>query len=302
MASDNHLLRKTVLLLSLIALGAFLGALVSIYLIQPIFNIDISANQQLFSSNEVKPELAPVLKFMQIIQVFFMFIIPAQIFARIQAKGNYTEYFSLGSTKIVHFVFATALIVISSPLVAALAEWNSTISFPEPLQTYFQTQEKTASVAIETMLIANNWSGLLINLFIVGLLAAFSEELIFRGIIQQMIAQQSKNIHLAIWLSAAVFSFFHFQFFGFLPRFALGVFLGYAFYFSKSLWVPIWMHFLNNAVAVVIYYLHNNGLSTIDPDNNYYFGKMGIIASLLTCYIFMLFWFKRRENHGEELG
>jgi hypothetical protein len=302
MASENHILRKTVLLLSLIALGAFVGALVSVSLIQPIFHIDISENLQLFTFDTVRPELAPVLKFMQIVQVFFTFIIPAQIFARIQAKGNYTQYFSLGGTKGIHFVMATAIVIVSAPLVAAFAEWNSAITFPEPLQTYLQTQEKTASVATEIMLTANHWYDLLLNLFVVGLLAAFSEELIFRGIIQQMIAQQSKNIHLAIWLSAAVFSFFHFQFFGFLPRFFLGILLGYAFYFSKSLWVPIWMHFLNNAVAIIFYYLYNNGLSNIDPNNNYYFGITGIIASLVICYFVMQVWFKRKEIHGEELG
>ena len=41
------------------------------------------------------------------------------------------------------------------------------------------------------------------------------------------------------------------QFYGFLPRFALGVALGYLMLWSGNLWLPILAHFTNNALAVI---------------------------------------------------
>ena len=45
------------------------------------------------------------------------------------------------------------------------------------------------------------------------------------------------------------------QFFGFLPRFFLGIILGYLFYYSGNLWMSIIAHFINNALAVLLMYL-----------------------------------------------
>ena len=45
------------------------------------------------------------------------------------------------------------------------------------------------------------------------------------------------------------------QFFGFLPRFFLGMVLGYLFYYSGNLWMPIIAHFTNNALAILLMYL-----------------------------------------------
>jgi len=39
-----------------------------------------------------------------------------------------------------------------------------------------------------------------------------------------------------------------------IPRFVLGVLLGYLFYWSNSLWLPILAHFVNNAQAVIFSY------------------------------------------------
>ena len=44
------------------------------------------------------------------------------------------------------------------------------------------------------------------------------------------------------------------QFFGFLPRFALGVILGYLFFYSRNLWTSILAHFINNAMGVLLMY------------------------------------------------
>jgi membrane protease YdiL (CAAX protease family) len=55
-------------------------------------------------------------------------------------------------------------------------------------------------------------------------------------------------------MTAFIFSLMHLQFYGFLPRIILGVILGYLFVWSKNLWIPILIHFLNNALVVTFSY------------------------------------------------
>ena len=47
------------------------------------------------------------------------------------------------------------------------------------------------------------------------------------------------NLHLSVWISAALFSAIHMQFFGFVPRMLLGALFGYLVAYSGSLWPAI---------------------------------------------------------------
>jgi hypothetical protein len=62
-------------------------------------------------------------------------------------------------------------------------------------------------------------------------------------------------------IAAALFSAFHLQFRGFIPRFALGVIFGYLYEWSRSLWLPILAHFTNNAIATIAYLLMGSKIS-----------------------------------------
>jgi len=61
-------------------------------------------------------------------------------------------------------------------------------------------------------------------------------------------------MHTSILITAFLFSTIHFHFQGVIPRFVLGVLLGYLFYWSQSLWLPILAHFINNAQAIFFSY------------------------------------------------
>jgi hypothetical protein len=90
-----------------------------------------------------------------------------------------------------------------------------------------------------------------INVLVMAAIPAFCEEICFRGALQRMMIQICKRPLTGILVSAFLFSFFHFQFEGFLPRMFLGVLLGAAYWYSGSLWVPILAHFFFNAVQIV---------------------------------------------------
>ena len=82
-----------------------------------------------------------------------------------------------------------------------------------------ETAERLTIAFIET----DNIVGLLFNILIIGVIPAIGEELLFRGALQGSIERWTKNGHLAIWISAFIFSAIHLQFYGFLPRFILRI-------------------------------------------------------------------------------
>ena len=159
------------------------------------------------------------------------------------------------------------LMFISLPLTNILTSWNEKMDFGsafESLEALLKQFEETAGDLTEKMLQVDTIGGLLGNLLVIALIPAIGEELTFRGVLQQAMTRRCKNAHVAIILSAAIFSFIHFQFYGFLPRMFLGIILGYMFYYSGSIWTSILMHFINNGSAVAVAYLEHKGLMDVD--------------------------------------
>jgi hypothetical protein len=91
-------------------------------------------------------------------------------------------------------------------------------------------------------------------------MAALSEELFFRGVLQNVLIDCFKNKHVGVWVGAIIFSAFHLQFYGFLPRILMGAYLGYLLVWTGSLWPGIIAHFLNNGLAVYVAWLANKGV------------------------------------------
>lgn len=166
-------------------------------------------------------------------------------------------------------LIGVVLMFVSLPLTNLLTSWNEKMNFGaafESLEALLQQLEETAGDFTERMLQVDSFGGLLFNLLVIALIPAIGEELTFRGVLQQALTRRC-NVHVAVFLSAFIFSFIHFQFYGFLPRMFLGLLLGYLFYYSGSLWTSILMHFVNNGAAVVVAYLDYKGLIDVDIDH-----------------------------------
>jgi membrane protease YdiL (CAAX protease family) len=104
------------------------------------------------------------------------------------------------------------------------------------------------------------------NLLVIALLPAIGEELFFRGIVQKQFEELTQNRTAGIVLTALLFSALHMQFFGFIPRFVLGVFLGFLYQWSGTIWLPVTAHFINNAGAVILTWAFTRNNSSINPD------------------------------------
>ena len=148
-----------------------------------------------------------------------------------------------------------------------VAEWNDNISLPESMTVIEQKLRYIQELANETTERFMTEGSLLSGLLIVAALAAISEELLFRSVIQKAFVKICKNAHVGIIITAIVFSAFHGDFFGFVPRFILGLMLGYMFYLSGSIFPSMLMHFANNGTIVILYYLNTRGFINIDVEN-----------------------------------
>jgi hypothetical protein len=139
----------------------------------------------------------------------------------------------------------------------------------------------------------------LLNLFICAALPAIGEEFFFRGTLQQLFNQWFKNKHVAIIVTAFLFSAIHLQFYGFIPRFLLGLYLGYLFVWTGSLWAPIFAHFLHNGISVGIQYFANQ--QGIEPEMNYLLTDelpMLIISIVISTVGIFLLW---QLNHSKRI-
>lgn len=129
----------------------------------------------------------------------------------------------------------------------------------EGLQNYFESREAQAEKVFEGFLKVTGIMPLLINILIIAVIPAIGEELLFRGVLQNILIKWTKNTFAGVFITSLAFALLHFQFLSVLPRFILGMVLGYIFVWTRSLWMPVLAHFVNNAFAVVYYYLLYNG-------------------------------------------
>jgi membrane protease YdiL (CAAX protease family) len=240
-----------------------------------------------------------LLKIGQGISSAMMFIVPPIVYYFITRKEHPMHDLGFRKVSPVWLILAgIALMFISLPVTNQLTTWNEGLKFGGALQTLedlLKNLEETAEALTERMLNVNTFGGLLFNLLIIALIPAIGEELTFRGVLQQSLTRRM-NPHIAIILSAAIFSFIHFQFYGFLPRMFLGIVLGYMFYISGSLWTSILMHFLNNGTAVVLYYLNNKDVIDIDVDHFGALQNRWLIAGSMavTAGLMVWSWWKKK--------
>jgi len=245
----------------LIIASALLTFFAGILLAVPFYGTDV-LNTLTDAAQSITPENIALVKYFQIVNQVGVFFIPVLVFSLL-TTDNITGYLRLN-----HFpqISSTAIVIILIfsilPFIHWLSQINETMHLPDFLnrieEWMKQSEEKNMKLT-EAFLSTTTLSGLFVNLIMIGVLAAIGEELLFRSVLIRLFREWTGNVHVAVFLSAVVFSAFHLQFFGFLPRFLLGLIFGYLFVWSGSVWLPVVAHFINNASAVVVYYLVNTG-------------------------------------------
>lgn len=208
------------------------------------------------------------------------------------------------SPNVIILVLAGVSMYTILPFINFLSAMNAHLALPDSLSGVMQWMKDKQSQADGVMtafLSVKSMGGLALNLFVVALMPAIGEELVFRGVIQRHLQGWTKNGHVAVWITAIIFSAVHLEFFGFLPRFVLGLMLGYLYLYTRNLWVPVFAHFVNNASSIIIFYLHYNGHIAVKmKDFGTIPGFFAISVSLiLTAWIYY-FIEKNPRAKGEE--
>ncbi|HKM92363.1 MAG TPA: CPBP family intramembrane glutamic endopeptidase [Prolixibacteraceae bacterium] len=299
---DMHPISK-IAVTTLVALSSLLIIMiVSSVLAIPIFGVD-SFLQLLTSSLTIDAANINLLKYFQLWQSIGMFIVPALLLALLFGN-SIGEYLSLKkSPKLVSALLASLIVLCSSPIINVLGVWNSGMelpSFMSGIENWMKQSEESAAQITKLFVFSDSMGGLLYNIFLIALIPAIGEEFLFRGVIQRVLTDWTKNKHLGIWIAAIFFSAFHLQFYGFIPRVFLGAMFGYLLVWSGNLWLPVIAHFVNNAAAVIAYHLYNNGAINVDPDELGVGSAYGIaaISSLLVVVVLFYFFYHKQKKQN----
>ncbi|NMB70752.1 MAG: CPBP family intramembrane metalloprotease [Bacteroidales bacterium] len=235
-----------------------------------------------------------VLQMLQIIQSVCLFVLPPFVYAYL-VSGNISDSLCIKvKPNIAGILLSIAVLFFSVPLINYAGKLNSQIHLPDfmkEIDVWMQEKENFAN-EVSSAFMNRPASKLPINLLMIAVIPALGEELLFRAVVQQLVIRLVRNMHGGIWITSVLFGALHLQFFTFLPRIILGSLFGYLLEYSRSLWYPILVHFLNNTMAILFAYFGNffSGMQQLE--------KMGtekpelpivllsILLTLMTLWIF----------------
>lgn len=237
----------------------------------------------------LQPKYFKVNMVLQVVSTFFMFFVPVHFFALICYRRPFTY---LGFN--FHFNYKQVLLLIgililTFPLSGALSTLNNILPIPQNWAAKFKALELSREAQEAALININSFTRFIISLIVIAFIPAILEETFFRGGMQNLFTRWFKGPWMAIILTSIIFSLIHLSFYGFFVRFALGVVLGFIFYYSGSLWLSILFHFLFNGVQVtVLYVMTMNGIKNKNIEESFPYW-MGAIALLLLLYLFKLY-------------
>lgn len=260
-------------------------------------------NPELFQNlDQISPEMVneiSLLKTLQVISALFSFVIPPIIIA-VLFGDNISSFLLLNkSPKIAYYGLIILFIFSILPFMNIIIMWNQAIKLPESMSSIEESMismEESGLRMTKFLLAGSGTLNLIINILIMAILPAIGEEFMFRGIIQKHLIEWTKKPHIAIIISAIIFSSIHFQFYGFFPRLLLGMLFGYLVFYSGSLWPAIFAHFFNNLMAVISYKFSGESLGESEIDS---FGTAGsdiyyVVLGLTAAFFIGRYLFRKR--------
>ena len=248
-----------------IQLWLFLGMAFGLFLIATFIALPILSKMTGIAAIELQdsrkwdlnnPQIMVYVRGLILVQFLFLFSIPALLFSYF-SDPQPTQYLGLSKpSKSLYWIFSILLMIVAYPFVEYIGYWNQQVHIGGSIGAWLKGMEEEANRQIVAMLKTHTIAELIKNLIFVSLFAGIGEELFFRGILQRIFIRLTKSPWLGIIVTAAIFSGIHFQFYGFFPRFLLGVLLGAIYWYSGSLWVAMLCHFLYDAIVIVYLYFH----------------------------------------------
>ncbi len=221
--------------------------------------------------NVSTPEGMMMSKMAQLFLSVFSFIITSLVAAWMFSEHPMRFLRATKKPSLSLILITLLLMICSTPWINYTAELNGMMHLPQSLhflEEMMRSAEDKAAVLTEAYLKMDNLWSLIFNIILIAFIPAVGEELLFRGAIQQTLNGVFARKIYSILITAFLFSAIHFQFYGFIPRFLLGVILGLLVEWSGTLWLSVIAHFINNGAAVLFSYVTSRSIDTSTNQDN----------------------------------
>ena len=209
-----------------------LGGAMVVYILMLVGMITVGGIAQFFLGFEANAILSEVL------------VILVPIFVLLRGRDPALQLGLRQKPELGQVVWSILGILALAVLIAELTYWTDLV-FPMPEAI------KTAYLEAVT---ADTLPELLALTLAAAVAPGLCEEVAFRGFFQPMLRSRFGK-HAGVALAAALFAVMHLDPWHLLALFAIGLFLGYLYVWTGSLWVPVLAHFMNNATSVLLIYL-----------------------------------------------
>ncbi len=250
---------RLITLVGLALLGMVLTALMSVIILMAVgYGMD---DIMKVSDSGMEGLSAGLIRALLAAQHLCVFIIPGLAFGFIFYRSAILKGFQLSiNPGLLLAVLGILFLLAAYPLVNLSFMLNEAAPLPEWATSFENQAEET----LKTVLKMDSPLIFIFNLLLIAFLPGIGEELIFRGILQKQLSGVFKSPVAGIWIAAFIFSAIHLQFEGFLPRIVLGATLGYLYYWTGNLWVPMIAHAFNNGIQIILIYFTGIDLEEFD--------------------------------------
>ena len=228
------------------------------------------------------------------------FFLPALAYWYVIERRTWEQFNVRPVSAVAGFGLIALIVIAFMPFDGLIIEWNQNLHLPEtmaPLEQWIRAKEKGLEGLTKFLTTFKTTGQLLTAILVIAIIPAIGEETLFRGILQRNFSYWTGNVHVGIWLAAALFSAIHVQFLGFFPRMLLGALFGYLYLWSGNLWVPILAHFVNNGFTVLMVYLHQQKMTSMDIESTESVPIVGaFVSGIIT--LGLLYYFRRLNRRS----
>lgn len=299
-------LRSLLLLTGSVLLGMTLGGILAVAVTYAISAVGGQTSPLELAALLQNPKAYPngwyLLMVVQGISHVCTFLLPALVYWRLFEHRPFADFQARQLNQVTGLGLVVLLVIAFMPLNGLIIEWNQHLKLPEtlaPVEQWMRQKEDELSELTKYLTNFNTTGQLIIALLVIAVLPGIGEETLFRGVLQRNLIRWTGNIHLGIWLAAAIFSAIHVQFYGFLPRMLLGALFGYLYIWSGNLWVSILAHFLNNGFTVLMVYLYQKKITSMNVEDTDSVPILGALVSFVLSFG-LLYYFRQLNQPSKK--
>jgi hypothetical protein len=231
------------------------------------------------------------------------FLFTALLFAQLESESP-NKHLRITTAVPAKMIVLTVIGILAAQFfIDFLTTLNGKIPLPSWLN-FLKDEEKNISDITDALLNFKHFGKFIILTIVIAVIPAIGEEFFFRGLLLGDMLKEKVNPAIAIMSSALVFAIAHFEFQSTLSIWVLGIFLGYLYYVSGSIWLSVIAHFVNNVLVIVLKYLYNTGVIKQDLANAttpLYMTVIGIGVFAL-CIFILNRWKKPADFAYEEIS